>query len=154
MPCNYTGYQVPKTVANWGIVDFDWSNNLAGWSSSTPMNNDARQLVGRDPLAETRPCIRFEARVYNWIYIAVAEPTEVREDAPWWFSWCRAEPFTAWVTFIAAYVGGFILSSLAERGHFVYRLAIFLCCVMLVLVVRMTRSLTRILRQRHTYPTH
>ena len=45
MPCNYTGYQVPKTVANWGIVDFDWSNNLAGWSSSTPMNNDERQLV-------------------------------------------------------------------------------------------------------------
>ena len=30
MPCNYTGYQVPKTVADWGIVDFDWSNNLAG----------------------------------------------------------------------------------------------------------------------------
>ena len=44
MPCNYTGYQVPKTVAGWGIVDFDWSNNLAGWSSATPMDNDERQL--------------------------------------------------------------------------------------------------------------
>ena len=45
MPCNYTGYQVPKTVADWGITDFDWSNNLAGWSSSTPMDNDERQLI-------------------------------------------------------------------------------------------------------------
>ena len=44
MPCNYTGYQVPETVSGWGIVDFDWSNSLAKWSSSTPMDNDERQL--------------------------------------------------------------------------------------------------------------
>jgi hypothetical protein len=23
MPCNYTGYQVPSTIAGWGIVDFE-----------------------------------------------------------------------------------------------------------------------------------
>ena len=34
MPCNYTGYQDPSTTAGWGVVDFDWSNNLAGWSAS------------------------------------------------------------------------------------------------------------------------
>jgi hypothetical protein len=23
MPCNYTGFQVPSTIAGWGIVDFE-----------------------------------------------------------------------------------------------------------------------------------
>ena len=45
LPCNYTGFQVPSTTAGWGIVDFDWSNDLAGWSGATPMDNDERQLV-------------------------------------------------------------------------------------------------------------
>eukprot|EP00039_Didymoeca_costata_P021308 m.344156 g.344156 ORF g.344156 m.344156 type:complete len:509 (-) comp23899_c0_seq1:13-1539(-) len=45
MPCNYTGYQAPSTTAGWGIVDFDWSNDLDGWSAAVPMNNDERQLV-------------------------------------------------------------------------------------------------------------
>ena len=40
MPCNYTGYQAPSTTAGWGVVDFDWSNDLDGWSAATPMDND------------------------------------------------------------------------------------------------------------------
>ena len=45
MPCNYSGFQAPSTVAGWGVVDFDWSNDLAGWSAATPMDNDERQLA-------------------------------------------------------------------------------------------------------------
>ena len=45
MPCNYTGYQQPSTTAGWGILDFDWSNDLDGWSAATPMDNDERQLI-------------------------------------------------------------------------------------------------------------
>lgn len=45
MPCNYTGFQDPSTTAGWGVVDFDWSNDLDGWSAATPMNNDERQLI-------------------------------------------------------------------------------------------------------------
>ena len=27
------------------MVDFDWSNDLAGWAAATPMDNDERQLI-------------------------------------------------------------------------------------------------------------
>ena len=29
--CNYSGFQAPKTVAGWGVTQFDWSNNRVGW---------------------------------------------------------------------------------------------------------------------------
>jgi len=45
MACNYSGYQTAESVKGWGITDFDWSNDLSGWSSATPMDNDERQLV-------------------------------------------------------------------------------------------------------------
>jgi hypothetical protein len=65
MPCNYTGYQDPSTTAGWGVIDFDWSNNLAGWSAATPMDNDERQLV-QVKLIKESPLTAPYSKV--WIY--------------------------------------------------------------------------------------
>ena len=65
MPCNYTGYQEPSTTASWGIVDFDWSNNLRGWSGATPMDNDERQLI-QVKLTKSSPDTAPYTKV--WIY--------------------------------------------------------------------------------------
>ena len=65
MPCNYTGYQAPSTTAGWGIVDFDWSNDLAGWSGATPMDNDERQLIQVKQIKDS-PLTPDYTRV--WIY--------------------------------------------------------------------------------------
>ena len=102
MPCNYTGYQVPKTVANWGIVDFDWSNNLAGWSSSTPMNNDERQLVQvkmikNDPSTAdyTRVWIyRNSVYGYPW-FTSVRKILDDPDYAPWFIMFAGTGPWTS-----------------------------------------------------------
>jgi len=41
MICNYSGYQSANSTLGWGIVDFDWSNALADWSASVPMDTSA-----------------------------------------------------------------------------------------------------------------
>lgn len=43
MPCNYTGFVDPRTVAHWGITDFDWSDFKGrgatnGWAKHHPMD--------------------------------------------------------------------------------------------------------------------
>ena len=38
MPCNYTGYQVPSTIAGWGVVDFECAAFCA------PMNQPVLRL--------------------------------------------------------------------------------------------------------------
>ena len=65
MPCNYTGYQAPSTTAGWGVVDFDWSNDLDGWSAATPMDNDEQQLI-QVKLTKTSPLTAAYTKV--WIY--------------------------------------------------------------------------------------
>jgi hypothetical protein len=100
MPCNYTGYQVPKTVAGWGIVDFDWSNNLAGWSSTTPMDNDERQLVQvkmikNDPLTAdyTRVYIyRNSVYGYPW-FTPVRKILDDPKYSPWFLKFSGTGPW-------------------------------------------------------------
>lgn len=102
MPCNYTGYQVPKTVAGWGIVDFDWSNNLAGWSSSTPMDNDERQLeqvkmIKSDPstAAYTKVWIyRNSVYGYPW-FSSVRKLLDDPAYAPWFIMFNGTGPWTS-----------------------------------------------------------
>ena len=55
----------PASVAGWGIVDFDWSNNLAGWSSDVPMDNDEKQLA-QVKLIKEHPSTAEYTKV--WIY--------------------------------------------------------------------------------------
>ena len=31
MPCNYSGYTAPASLAGWAVTSFDWSNSLAAW---------------------------------------------------------------------------------------------------------------------------
>lgn len=65
MVCNYTGYQAPSSTAGWGIVDFDWSNELADWSAAVPMDNDERQL---NQVKMTRGSPLTAAYTKTWIY--------------------------------------------------------------------------------------
>ena len=45
MPCSFTNKTDPSSVANWGITDFDWSNDLDEWSAAVPMDTDERLLA-------------------------------------------------------------------------------------------------------------
>ena len=45
MPCNFSGYTEPSSVAGWSITSFDWSNSLYAWSAATPMDTDERNLA-------------------------------------------------------------------------------------------------------------
>jgi len=102
MPCNYSGYQVPKTVAGWGIVDFDWSNNLAGWSSSHPMDNDERQLV-QVKMMKADPNTAPYTKVYIYRNSVYAYPwfTSVRKIlddpvySPWFMMFNGTGPWTS-----------------------------------------------------------
>ena len=54
-------------------MDFDWSNNLAGWSSATPMDNDERQLV-QVKMIKSDPLTAHYTRVYVYRNSVYAYP--------------------------------------------------------------------------------
>ena len=62
MICNYTGYQTTDSTKGWGIVDFDWSNYLSGWSASVPMDTNERLLVQASVTRQAQP------DTHVWIY--------------------------------------------------------------------------------------
>ena len=45
MACSYTNFTDPASLSRWAHVDFDWSNDLAGWSAAVPMDTDERLLA-------------------------------------------------------------------------------------------------------------
>ena len=95
MICNYSGYQSTASTQAFGVVDYDWSNSLALWSNSTPMDTDERLMVqvGMTKLANpaTKAMIyRNSAYGYPWY-------TSVRfilddDDYSAWFIKFRAGP--------------------------------------------------------------
>ena len=102
MPCNYTGYQDPSTTAGWGVVDFDWSNNLAGWSAATPMDNDERQLH-QVKLIKSSPHTASYTKVFIYRNSVYGYPwfTSVRKIlddpayAPWFIKFAGRGPWSS-----------------------------------------------------------
>ena len=44
-PCNSSGYFDPEAAAQWGVIDFDWSNAKELWVNSKPMDTNERLLA-------------------------------------------------------------------------------------------------------------
>ena len=62
MPCNDSGFLDPAISAQWGIVDFDWSNGKDMWTKQQPMDCEER-LVAQAELVKGK---NAEAKV--WVY--------------------------------------------------------------------------------------
>jgi|EP01047_Picozoa_sp_COSAG01_P060926 hypothetical protein len=60
MPCNYTGPFDPIAAAAYGVVDFDWSNSKAQWTSQAPM--DCEESLVRQ--AELVKAVNPHTKVY------------------------------------------------------------------------------------------
>jgi|TARA_B110000908_G_C9789205_1_gene243640 hypothetical protein len=80
MPCNYTGlydYDKYPALAEFGLVDYDWSNAKKTWVDQSPMDcdgmlvNQAARNVARNPTAKVF--------VYRNIVKALPWYTEVRK---------------------------------------------------------------------------
>ena len=61
MPCNFSDFTDPASLAGWSITSFDWSNSLYKWAAATPMDNDERNLaqVSRSLLSEVLPRVEL-----------------------------------------------------------------------------------------------
>ena len=99
MMCNYTGQQAPATTAGWATVDFDWSNNLAQWSASVPMDTEERLMqqaaltVAATP--DTRVWIyRNSVYGYPW-YTAVRAILDDPAYEPWFIQFKPQGPWTS-----------------------------------------------------------
>jgi hypothetical protein len=62
MPCNFSGYTDPQSVAGWGIVDFDWSNSKELWAKDKPMLCEERMLIQAQMINKVSPQTRV------WVY--------------------------------------------------------------------------------------
>lgn len=74
MPCNDSGFLSPTISAQWGVVDFDWSNGKGAWTKQHPMGAPLRCLGPSAPppllpqhaclpgLTQTRRCDRRRLR--------------------------------------------------------------------------------------------
>ncbi len=45
MPCNVSGFTDPAVYKGFGLVDFDWSNGKAAWSTAQPMDCEERLVT-------------------------------------------------------------------------------------------------------------
>ena len=45
MPCNVSGFTDPAVYKGFGLVDFDWSNGKAAWSTARPMDCEERLVT-------------------------------------------------------------------------------------------------------------
>jgi hypothetical protein len=95
--CNYSGFQVPKTVAGWGVTQFDWSNNRVGWASAVPMNDDEdlltqAQMIKGDPSTKDYTKVgiyRNSVYGYPW-FTSVRRILDAPEYAPWFIKFDNA----------------------------------------------------------------
>lgn len=62
MPCNDSGFTDPQISADWGVVDFDWSNGKRAWTLAQPMDCEER-LVSQAELVKS---VNPDAKV--WVY--------------------------------------------------------------------------------------
>ena len=70
MPCNYTGFFNPVSAAQYGIVDFDWSNAKAEWTKQHPMDCEER-LVEQAKLIKA---INPDTKIYIYRNLVKALP--------------------------------------------------------------------------------
>ena len=77
MPCNYSGWFDPKVAADYGIVDFDWSNAKQLWANAKPMDCEERLLTQAQAVKAVKPT----AKVFVYRNIVKALPwfSSVRE---------------------------------------------------------------------------
>jgi hypothetical protein len=94
MPCNYSGFTDPASLAGWAITSFDWSNALDMWSASTPMDTDERNSVQVAMSKVFNPAqkvwiYRNSCYGYPWYYEvrAILDDPEYR---PWFITFANA----------------------------------------------------------------
>ena len=49
-PCNSSGYFDPEAAAQWGVIDFDWSNAKELWASSGSKPMDVSAALVRQAI--------------------------------------------------------------------------------------------------------
>jgi len=94
MPCNFSGYTDPASLAGWAITSFDWSNSLEMWSASTPMDNDERNLAQAALSKVANPTqkvwiYRNSVYGYPWFY-EVRALLDDAEYRPWFIKFANA----------------------------------------------------------------
>lgn len=77
MPCNYSGWTDPAWGAQWGIIDFDWSNAKALWANAQPMDCEERLVEQARRVKAINP--NTKVFVYRNLVKALPWYTNVRE---------------------------------------------------------------------------
>ena len=77
MPCNVSGFTDPAVYRGFGLVDFDWSNGKAAWSTKQPMDCEERLVTQ----ATMTKAMAKETKVFVYRNLVKALPwyTSVRE---------------------------------------------------------------------------
>jgi hypothetical protein len=77
MPCNVSGFTDPAVYKGFGLVDFDWSNGKAAWSTAQPMDCEER-LVTQATMTKS---MAKDTKVFVYRNLVKALPwyTSVRE---------------------------------------------------------------------------
>ena len=97
MICNYSGYQDPQLTPPFALLDFDWSNALALWSASTPMDTNERLLVQAGLTSAANPATkswiyRNSAYAYPW-YNTVRFILDDEDYSPWFLKFKPNPPW-------------------------------------------------------------
>jgi hypothetical protein len=77
MPCNVSGFTDPAVYRGFGLVDFDWSNAKAAWSTTQPMDCEDRLVTQ----AKMTKAASKDTKVFVYRNLVKALPwyTSVRE---------------------------------------------------------------------------
>ena len=70
MFCNFSGWLDPDSLAPWGLVDVDWSNQRHSWTMKQPMDCEERLVTQAEKLRQQNPAQK------PWVYrnLVIAEP--------------------------------------------------------------------------------
>ena len=77
-PCNSSGYFDPEAAAQWGVIDFDWSNAKELWANSKPMDTNER-LLAQAAAVKRASGGRTKVFIYRNLVKALPWFTQVRE---------------------------------------------------------------------------
>ena len=102
MPCNYTGFMDPRTVAKWSIKDWDWSNfkgrgTADGWAKHKPMDDEELlfkqiQMTAADAPGSISWAYKNTVYGYPWVTqvrVALEDPAY----APWFVKFKPVGPW-------------------------------------------------------------
>ena len=95
MPCNYTGLTDPRTVANWAVTEWDWSNykgrgTADGWAKHKPMDDEELlfkqvQITAAETPGSTSWVYRNSVYAYPWVTqvrVILEDPAYVSSRIP------------------------------------------------------------------------